>query len=409
MLSGNNILCISTRSWSGNYANTTIELLKILAQKNKVLYVNSSYTVKDVIDGIIHKKDIPLKQIFGLKNRITRHSLNNNAEVYVLNPPMTLTINFLPAGFLYDRLLQVNGWLIKRSIKRALKRLQMEEDLVNIVAFNPSVGLVTARQFDEKVLIYHCYDEIEAASHLKKHGGRLEKALMKKADAVIVTSQGLLEKKEALARSCYLVKNAADIKLFKTGFNPDVINQQKKQVGFIGSLDDRVDYELLKYVIEELPDFNFVFIGRIASPENAAALQQFKNVELLGAKSLEELPSYVRNFSAGIIPFIKSEFTKGIYPLKINEYLAAGVPVVTTDFSYLQDFEPVIRIATNKEQFKTSLLEEIRNDSIDKKTERVNLAKANSWEHRVEELSAIISELSARKKNKSKEVLSIEP
>lgn len=95
----------------------------------------------------------------------------------------------------------------------------------------------------------------------------------------------------------------------------------------------------------------------------------------------------------GIIPFAKNEFNKGVYPLKINEYLAAGLPVVTTDFGYLQDFENVIRIADSTEKFKAFTLEEINNDSAERKLQRLNFARQNSWEQRVEEISGIIEKL----------------
>jgi glycosyltransferase involved in cell wall biosynthesis len=304
---------------------------------------------------------------------------------------MIIPINFLSKGPLYRTLLKFNGWLVRRTIRRYLKRLQMEQDLINIVSFNPAMGLVNGKRFHERLLLYLCYDEISAAPYLKQHGAWLEKEFMKKADAVIVTSQGLYERKSPMARSCFLVKNAANIQLFSTAFSPE--NPPKKQVGFIGSIDDRLDYELLEYVIQGMPDTEFIFIGRVMDKKGESLLRKLDNVIFTGPKSLQELPNYVRHFSAGIIPFAKTEFTKGIYPLKINEYLAAGVPVVTTNFSYLNDFEQVVSIAENKEAFKQMLANEISNDSLEKKLARQAVARENTWERRGEELSAIIEEL----------------
>jgi len=71
-------------------------------------------------------------------------------------------------------------------------------------------------------------------------------------------------------------------------------------------------------------------------------------VVFYGPKKVQDLPAYLKTFSLGIIPFIKNQFTKGIYPLKINEYLAAGIPVVSTNFGYLEDFETIINIAIPK-------------------------------------------------------------
>ncbi len=74
------------------------------------------------------------------------------------------------------------------------------------------------------------------------------------------------------------------------------------------------------------------FVGRIVSKDKAAQLDKFPNTKFWDAKKPEELPSYLKKFDAGIIPFLKNEQTAGIYPMKINEYLAGGIPVISTDF-----------------------------------------------------------------------------
>lgn len=391
MLTNRNILCISNPLWEGDYAKTIVELMKVLARKNKVLYIDNPYTVKDLIDGIRHKKGFPVKRSLGLEKRLRKIITETGEEVHVLTPPLTLTINFLPRGTMYKRLLQLNGWITTRSIKKALAELNMNDNLIDIVAFNPGIGMHTGRNFNEKLLIYHCYDAIEAANWMKKHGPWQEKEFMKKVDATIVTSQGLYEKKKNFTKNCFLVKNAVNIDLFKKAFNPEIHN--KKTVGYIGSIDDRLDYVLLEHVISSMPDVEFLFVGRIVDENGEKILRKFSNVKLEGAKPVSALPGYLSRFSLGIIPFAKNEFTKGIYPLKINEYLAAGVPVVTTDFSYLNEFENVARIASSKELFKNFIEEELATDTLEKKKQRLAVAESNSWEQRVEEISDIITKL----------------
>ena len=390
MITGRNILCISTPPWESNYASTTVQLMKEMAKYNKVLFVNNPFTLKDVADGIKKKKKVPVKKVFGLKKRLKKVAVENS-HVFVLTPPMILTINFLPKGRLHSTLMQFNGWLIRRYIKKYLNKLNMQKDLINLVSFNPALGLEVGRHFNEKLLLYLCYDEISAAPHLKKHGIWQERQFAKLADAIIVTSQGLYDCKKHLSEKCYVIKNAADFPLFSTGFNPQITF--KKVVGFIGGIDRRLDYPLLEYVIESMPDVQFLFVGRIVYDEGRRRLSRFKNVMLAGPKNIKKLPADVKLFSAGIIPFKKSEFIKTVYPLKINEYLAAGVPVVTTNFSYLDDFTTVVSIAENKEEFRSLLFDEINSDSLDKKIARQNLARLNSWEHRAEELSRVIIEL----------------
>jgi glycosyltransferase involved in cell wall biosynthesis len=396
MIKDRNILCISTPPWESNYASTTVQLMREMAKWNNVLFVHNPFTIKDVAEGIKKKKKVPVKKVFGLKNRLKTIPVGNGRNVYVLTPPMILSVQFLKKSFLYHSLMQLNGWVVRRSIKHYLKKLGMEQDLIHLVSFNPMMGLEVGRKFNESLLLYLCYDEIAVAPHLKRHGVWQERAFAKMADATIVTSQGLYERKKDFSNRCYLVKNAADFPLFSKGFNPEI--GEKKQVGFIGGIDHRLDYPLLEYVISSMPDVEFRFIGRIPYPKGAELLRQHANVVIAGAKNISELPKHVKHFSAGIIPFKKTEAIKTVYPLKINEYLAAGVPVVTTNFAYLDDFETVVRLAENKEEFKACLVEELNTDSLEKKRARQDLAKQNSWEHRAEELSQVIIKLENEKK-----------
>ncbi|HMH34018.1 MAG TPA: hypothetical protein VK543_13355 [Puia sp.] len=395
MLKDRNILCIGNPLWDGNYAKTIVELMQVFAEKNKVLYVNNPYSIKDAMERFTKKKHVSLAKALGITDRITKISVNEKTSVFVLTPPLVLTINFLPAGKIYDLLLRFNGWLVKTAIHKALKRLNMESHLIHVVAFTPAVGVSCGRQFNESLLIYHCYDEIAAAGWLKKHGVTLERKFMRMADAVIVTSQGLLEAKRHDNPQCFLVKNGVNYSLFSEGFtaSPD---PSKRIVGYIGSIDDRLDYSLLEHLIQQLPEVQFEFIGRIIDKKGEAILRKYKNVLLSGPKKVQELPGILRGFSVGIIPFIKNQFTWGIYPLKINEYLASGIPVISTDFSYLTDFEGHINITDTKQKFVDAVVFEMATDNESKRRGRQQLAAQNSWEARTEQLSEIIIQLEKR-------------
>jgi glycosyltransferase involved in cell wall biosynthesis len=393
MLSNRNILCISGTEWNGNYIKAVVELMKVLSSTNKVLFVENAYTYKDAIAGVNGKDKVDYIQALGLKTRIREVQPGNGGKAYILTPPLTFPVSFLSEGFMYDRLLKFNAWLLRNSIKKALKQLGMQQNLINITSFNPAMGEMTGRRFKEKTLIYHCYDELKGASIWnRKHGLRHEGNFMKMVDAVIVTSQGLYDSKKGLTKRCFIVKNAVKVELFKKGFNKDV-DPGKKIIGYVGSIDDRFDYDMLQYLFIQMPDTDFIFVGRILSERGGAILKKYANVKLEGAKKPEELPPYLKTFSAGIIPFIKDDFTKGIYPMKINEYLAAGLPVVSTDFGDLSDFESLIKITNDKDIYMRYLIDEISNDSPEKRQLRLKTAEGNTWEKRADELSAVIEQV----------------
>lgn len=395
MLENRNILCISNPSWEGDYAKTIVELMSVFAHTNKVLYIDNPSTLKDVLQGFLTRKKMPYGRLLGFSKRVVRLPLEQGGGVYVMTPPVVLPINYLPPGKLYSLLLRFNGWLLTRAIRKALRRLDMNDRLINIVAFNPALGVVCGRKFNEELLVYHCYDQISAANWLKKHGARHEREFMQMSDAVVVTSQGLLEEKGEWHSDCYLVKNAVNFPLFSTAFRAEV-RTEPPVVGYIGSIDDRLDYPLLERLISGMPSVRFVFIGRVVDEGGAAVLRRYPNVVFHGPQKVQQLPGWLEGFSAGIIPFVKNSFTKGIYPLKINEYLAAGLPVVSTDFGHLQDFAGIVSIAGSDEAFQSMLEEEIRDDSPAKRLVRKDVASRNSWEQRAEELSAIIKKMETR-------------
>lgn len=396
MLNNRNILCISGTEWNGNYIKAVVELMKVLSTQNNVLFVENAYTYKDALAGVSDKDKIDFKKVFGLKSRIRTIKTDGGGTVNILFPPLVFPVNFLPNGALYSNLLKFNAWLLRRVVKKALKKLGMQHELINFTSFNPGMGLMTGRTFDEKTLIYHCYDEIKGAPYwLSKHGLRLEAGFMKMADAVIVTSQGLYDSKKDFCKQCFIVKNAVKVDLFKKGFNsaPD---HSKKVVGYVGTVDDRSDYDILHHLFTNMPDAEFVFVGRILSERGLAILKKYPNVKIEGPKMPEQLPAYLQTFSAGIIPFVKDDFTKGIYPMKINEYLAAGLPVVSTAFGDIADFAALIKITDDKETFLQYVLSEIDEDTPAKRGARLKTAENNTWDKRAEELSSVIEQVEAR-------------
>jgi glycosyltransferase involved in cell wall biosynthesis len=107
-------------------------------------------------------------------------------------------------------------------------------------------------------------------------------------------------------------------------------------------------------------------------------------VLLTGPKPITELPAYLRHFDCTIIPFLKNNLTGGIYPLKINEYLAAGKSVVTTDFSEdIRSFAQHVHIAENHDQFIKMIDLAVKDNSELQKQNRLEIARSNSWEERM--------------------------
>ena len=405
MIQGKNIICVGFPSWEGDYMKAIVQILSVLAQKNRVLYIDYQHTYKDLAMSVVGKNKAPLKRMLGLAKRCRTIRLANQTEVKVLTLPPVFPINWLPANKLYHWLLGWNSRQIRHSIQKTAEKLEMHNPLV-INAFNPTYGIPLINRLEERLLLYYCYDEISHAEWCKKHGARMEAAFAPQADAVIATSEPLQTSKRRYNDQCFLVKNGVNVALFQQALGQRSqyqIKDKPQVVGYLGTVDDRLDYELLEFCIQKAPNLQFYFVGRVTYPSGKARLSAYDNVHFLGAKSPEQLPKQVAQFDVGIIPFVRNGFTENIYPLKINEYLAAGLPVVTTNFGQLADFQEVITIASQSQDFLQALLLETHYPECDDEKQaniqkRVAFAQANSWESRAEELSQIIEEVIEQKK-----------
>lgn len=396
MIQGKNIICVGFPSWEGDYMKAIVQILSVLAQKNNVLYIDYQHTYKDLAMSLIGKSKAPFMRMTGITDRVRTLQTDANAEVKVLTLPPVFPINWLPANRVYRGLLKWNSRKISKCVQKVAERLEMHNPLV-INAFNPTYGLPLINKLEERLLLYYCYDEISHAHWCKKHGPRMEALFASKADAIITTSEPLQHSKRTYNEKCYLVKNGVNIALFEQALAKKIkyqISDKAKIVGYLGTVDDRLDYELLEICIQKSPDVQFYFVGRVTYAPGKARLNGYENTHFFGAMSPEQLPDYVAQFDVGIIPFVSNGFTENIYPLKINEYLAAGLPVVTTNFGQLNDFAEVVNIATQPQDFLNALLLELNYPQEEEAIQqRRTFAQANSWEGRAKELSQIIEEV----------------
>ncbi len=411
MIQGKNIVCLGFPAWEGDYMKAIVQLLSVLARHNRVLYVEYQYTYKDVAVGLAGRKNIPVKRITGFKPRLRSISLKDQqAKVNVLTVPAIYPVNWLPDGKTYQFFLRRNANTIKKAIQRAVASLDMHNPIV-INAFNPAYGAPLVGELHEKLLLYYCYDEISHAKWCKKHGATMEAQFAAQVDAIVTTSEQLQISKKAYNEQCFLVKNGVNLSLFEQALAQKKMLQKSQQtatnsnfvVGYLGTIDDRLDYPLLAHCIQQAPNVTFQFVGRITYPEGQEQLEKYPNVQFLGAQPPEKLADFVAQFDLGVIPFVSNGFTKSIYPLKINEYLAAGLPVITTNFGKLGDFTEVATIVETPEAFLEAILyqqKQLPDDptTIQAQKHRLAFAQSNSWEHRAEELSQIIEKIIDHKK-----------
>ena len=244
---------------------STVSLMSELAKTHEVLYVDYPYTWKDLVFRILGRENTAsIPRVLGLQPRLRSKQLSEGQMIHLLTLPPFIPANWMSSTRHYDRLLDFNGSVAQRAILKAMTDLQFERPIV-INAFNPALGNALLNKLGERCLIYYCYDEISAAQWISKHGARHEQRFLVEVDLTIVTSTGLLQTKTPNTSNCVMVKNGVSLTLFKGDIPRSA--KRRPRIGYLGSLDERVDISLLTHVIKTFPVWEFQFVGRIVLPE----------------------------------------------------------------------------------------------------------------------------------------------
>lgn len=385
-----NIAYFGLGTWDGVASQNSVRIMSILGRDHNVLFINYPFTLKDLLFGLLGLKKVPVKQMLGLQNRLDVKYSHQGYEVKTLTCYPILPINFISNKKIYWALLRLNNWILTRCINRYFKKINYTCKVNMIYGFNPFVGFIDERMLNITKSIYYCYDQIKAANWASKHGESVEKVFIKKVDHVVTTSRALFEEKKLLNSTCTLIQNGVDFELFTRAYTPS--QDRSNTIGYVGVVDYRIDFELIKYIASALPDLNIEFVGRVEKSAKNEVVKVVSNVVFKGGVAYENVPECISTFDVCIIPFAHNEFTRNIYPIKINEYLATGKPVVTTDFANLQEFEHIVSICDSKEAFVAAIQRELSKNNVVKEKERIALARTNSWENRAARFLDLIGE-----------------
>ncbi len=378
------IVCFSLSRWDAPISSPAVALAKEFAKKHRVVFIEHPYSLKDIFTDNRKSPVAPRRPLFQ-RRRVTR-----DGNVVVVKPPVTLPINFLSEGFLYDRLSSFNNAILLKTLRTIIKELGIT-NYIFINFFDPFFLRKLPADIKPLKFVYQCMDDLSQVDYTSRHALRLEAEIIKNADITLCTSSELTRLRAVISPNVYFHPNAADIELFKTAFGKELPRPadmefgDRRIIGFTGSIEYRTDFELLKKIATYHHDKIIYLIGPVAGNEHIhAGLHEFDNIIFAGPKKIHELPAYLQCFDCCIIPYKKTRLTRSIYPLKINEYLAAGKPVVSTDFSEdILTFKDVAYIADDHEKFIAAIDDAINKDDQHKKYQRLDIASLNSWENRV--------------------------
>jgi glycosyltransferase involved in cell wall biosynthesis len=317
---------------------------------------------------------------------LLRQPLPDVPDFHVMTP-------FIVPFYGSPRARAVNASLVRHQVQLVLKHLGMVDPVCFLTV--PTAWSVVERMAVSQI-VFNRSDKHSAFREVdESYIGDLEAKLLARADHVVYTSRSLLEHEQgATGDRAFFLDHGVDLEHF-TPMDADVVDAGREppelqaiphpRIGFFGGFDDYVvDFALIERVARALPDAHVVLIG--AATCSMRELEALPNVHWLGFRPYESIPALAHGFDVAIMPWLRNEWITHCNPIKLKEYLALGLPVVSTDFPELHRYRHVVRIARSSDEFVALVRATLADGGVSAPAARRAAVIGEGWNRRVEEL-----------------------
>jgi glycosyltransferase involved in cell wall biosynthesis len=338
MLTGRDIIYISSIEWSFLWQPHQEIALRLARAGNRILYIENT-GVRAPGLGDAGRVLARLKSWVGsLKSRGVREVA---AGVYVCSP-----LILPPFGTGIRKF--VNRHFLLPLIHRVFRKLDMRDVIIwSYLPTDTVLDLIKLLRTQRGATIYYCMADFPKLTPDSAQIAATESLLVEQSDLVFANCTTISKRLSKRGKQVHVFPPGVDLAAFP--FSSDSANNPRGPqpalkietlkhpvIGYIGGLHRHVDFDLIVKMANARPDWSWVFVGPLqASTEK---LEGCRNIYLEGAKPHEELASYLRRFDVCIVPYLRSAYTETVVPVKVNEYLAAGRPVVSTDLPTVGEF-----------------------------------------------------------------------
>ncbi len=279
-----------------------------------------------------------------------------------------------------------------RQLKKLLVKLEFDDYL--IWSYYPlELGWLT--ELKGQLKVFDAVDNWAEHPAYKKFAEQLQKnyQLIDEQADVIFTVSSELANLFSHQEKVHWLPNGVDLKHYQADYaivNRDIGNLPRPIIGYLGTIQDRLDQDLVAYLAKSNSEKSFVLAGPVWYPKIKARFRGQKNLYFLGRKTYEEAPMYLQQFDVAIIPHKADKFIKSTDPMKLYEYLACGKPVVSTQGVKQDNLDSLIAVTTDWQQFNQAINAALTGDNYEQQQARIAAVKDQSWLKRTERMLELI-------------------
>ncbi len=377
MLSNRDILCISTTDWDEVWGSRQ-QIMTELAKSNRVFYVEKQV-------GPEHLLKYP-----HLRKRWTVPAAREAGGVTLLRPPL------MAPGRYYSR--AADAVSQRRLIAWLRARLAPFSPVNPILWIYPPNSHLLPGSLGEERSVYHCIDRFAAQSTGRKKRIILEEEAdtLRNVSTCLAYSRSVHESHSRIQARTRYWPNGCDFERIRAAFDrvapepPDLASIPHPRLGHMGSIAGKTDLELIDRLSRGHPDWHLVFVGaeypHDLDMERWRRLKTRRNVHYLGPKPIADVPLYEKGFDLCLMLWKVNEWTRDLQPIKIFEYLATGVPIVSTDLPELSYLAEALVFAHSYEEYDAACEAVIRGAHPISREAQLGLAERYSWKNRLLEV-----------------------